>query len=135
PDNRRYIFNLRPNLVWSDGTPITSEQVVASFRRLLDPRTAAPAAAQMYVIKNARAVNTGKMEPAALGGTAATGTVAIELEAPVPDLPSLLAAAFAVSVPPQAFANPDGWTRPGAMVGNGAFTLQAWEPQSHITLV
>ncbi len=135
PDARRYVFNLRPGLVWSDGTPLTPEQVVASFRRLLDPKTAAPAAAQMYVIRNARAVNTGKMEPSALGVTAAAGTVAIELEAPVAYLPSLLAAAFAVVVPPQAFANPDGWTRPGILVGNGAFTLKEWEPQSHITLV
>lgn len=134
PDNRRYVFNLRPNLTWSDGAPLTPEQVAASFRRLLDPKTAAPAAAQMYAIKNARAVNTGKMEGSALGVTAAAGTVAIELEAPVPYLPSLLAAAFAVVVPPQAFNNPDGWTRPGVMVGNGAFTLEGWEPQSQITL-
>ncbi len=135
PDNRRYVFNLRSGLVWSDGSALTPEQVVASFRRLLDPKTAAPAAAQMYVIKNARSVNTGKMELSSLGVTAAAGTVAIELEAPVPYLPSLLAAAFAVVVPPQAFANPDGWTRPGVIVGNGAFTLVGWEPQSHITLV
>lgn len=135
PDSKRYVFNLRPGLQWSDGSPLTADQVVASFRRLLDPKTAAPAAAQMYVIRNARAVNTGKMAPAALGVTAAAGTVAIELEAPVPYLPSLLAAAFAVVVPPQAFANPDGWTRPGAIVGNGAFTLRDWQPQSHITLL
>ncbi|MGE4063283.1 MAG: peptide ABC transporter substrate-binding protein [Rhodospirillaceae bacterium] len=135
PDGRRYVFNLRPGLVWSDGTPLTAEHVVASFRRLLDPKTAAPGAAQMFVIKNARAVNTGQMPPSALGVTAAVGTVALELEAPVPYLPSLLAASFAVVVPPQAHASPDSWTRPGTIVGNGAFVLSQWEPQSHITLV
>ncbi len=133
PDGRRYIFNLRPDLVWSDGSALTSEQVVASFRRLLDPKTAAPAAAQMYVIKNARAVNTGAMPPAALGVTSAAGTVALELEAPVPYLTSLLASAFSVVVPPQAFTS-DAWTRPGTLVSNGAFTLDAWEPQSRIVL-
>jgi oligopeptide transport system substrate-binding protein len=135
PDLRRYVFNLRPNLVWSNGAPLEPDQIVASFRRLLDPKIAAPGAAQMYVIKNARAVNTGAMPPEALGVSAAAGTIAIELEAPVPYLPSLLAASFAVVVPPQAHENPDAWTRPGAIVGNGAFTLQEWEPQSHITLV
>lgn len=134
PDFTRYVFNLRPNLVWSDGAPITPEQIVASFRRLLDPKTAAPGAAQMYVIKNARAVNTGALPLEALGVTAAPGTVALDLEAPVPYLPSLLAAAFAVVVPPVAHTKPDTWTRPGTLVGNGAFTLQEWEPQSHITL-
>lgn len=134
PDGRRYVFNLRPNLTWSDGAPLTAEHVAASFRRLLDPKTAAPAAAQMYVIKNGRAVNTGAMPPAALGVSAAAGTVALELEAPVPYLTSLLASAFAVVVPPQAFATPDGWTRPGALVGNGAFVLESWEPQSRIVL-
>lgn len=135
PDNRRYVFNLRPGLVWSDGSPLTPEHVVASFRRLLDPKTAAPGAAQMYVIKNARSVNTGAMPTSALGVTAAAGTVALELEAPTPYLPALLAAAFAVVVPPQAHATPEAWTRPGVLVGNGAFTLSEWEPQSHITLV
>ncbi len=133
PDGRRYIFNLRPDLVWSDGSPLTPAQVAASFRRLLDPKTAAPAAAQMYVIKNARAVNTGAMPVEALGVTSAPGTVALELDAPVPYLTSLLASAFAVVVPPQAFSG-DAWTRPGALVSNGAFTLEAWEPQSRIVL-
>lgn len=134
PDGRRYVFNLRPGLTWSDGAPLTPDQVVASFQRLLDPKTAAPAAAQMYPIKNARAVNTGAMPVSALGVSAAADTVALELEAPTPYLAALLASAFAVVVPPQAIANPDGWTKPGALVGNGAFTLERWEPQSQLVL-
>jgi oligopeptide transport system substrate-binding protein len=138
PDGLRYVFNLRPGLVWSDGRALTPDDVVNSFRRLLDPTTAAPAAAQMYAIKNARAVNTGASPPTMLGVTAASGpvasTIAIELEAPVPYLTALLAGAFAVIVPPVALQNPDGWTRPGAWVGNGAFILETWEPQNRLVL-
>lgn len=134
PDGRRYIFNLRPGVVWSDGTPLTAEDVAASFRRLMDPKTAAPAAAQMYVIKNGRAVNTGKAPLSALGVSAADRTVALELEAPTPYLPALLASAFAVVVPPVARTDPDDWTRPGTIVGNGAFTLASWLPQDRIVL-
>lgn len=134
PDGLRYVFNLRPGLAWSDGTPLTPEHVAASFRRLLDPKTASPAAAQMYVLKNARAVNTGALPPAALGVSTAPGTVALDLEAPAPYLLSLLAGAFAVAVPPAAAADPDGWTKGGALTGNGAFALESWTPQDRIVL-
>lgn len=37
-----WTFHLRPNLKWSDGTPLTAEDFVYSWRRVADPRTAAP---------------------------------------------------------------------------------------------
>lgn len=38
---RGWWFQLRPNLRWSDGRPLTGEDVVASWRRLLHPKTGA----------------------------------------------------------------------------------------------
>lgn len=134
PDGRRYIFNLRPGLVWSDGTPLTAAHVVASFRRLLDPRTAAPQAAQMYVIRNGRAVNTGAMPVEALGIGIDGDGIAIDLEVPAPYLPALLASAFAAVVPPQAIVDPEGWTKSAPLIGNGAFVLEIWAPQDRIVL-
>ena len=47
--------------------PIDSATFVWSLRRLFDPRTAAPSASLLYVIRNAREVNTGALPPERLG--------------------------------------------------------------------
>ncbi len=44
PDGVTYTFNLRPNLTFSDGTPLTSADVVYSIDRALDPKTQSPTA-------------------------------------------------------------------------------------------
>ncbi len=55
-----YTFTLRPNLKWSDGSPLTAADFEYSFRRLMLPETAARYASFLYPIRNARAVNTGR---------------------------------------------------------------------------
>ena len=52
-NGRTYTFHLRSNAVWSTGEPITADDVVYSWQRLLDPKTAALYAGQLYYLKNA----------------------------------------------------------------------------------
>jgi ABC-type oligopeptide transport system substrate-binding subunit len=52
---------------WSDGHPITAYDFVYSWRRFVDPQTAAPLAFQFIVLKNAREVISGKRPPEDLG--------------------------------------------------------------------
>jgi len=59
-DATRYSFTLR-EAVWSDGTPLDAECVVASWRRMLDPATAAEYAYQLWAIKGARAYSSGRI--------------------------------------------------------------------------
>jgi oligopeptide transport system substrate-binding protein len=136
PEGTRYTFRLRPGLMWSDGAPLTSEDALYSFRRLMDPKTAGVYAQLMYLLKNGRAVNSGAMPLENLGVSAPDpATVILELEAPAPYLPEILANAFAVFVPRHVIMKTgEGWTRPGVMVSNGAFTLDSWEPQNRIAL-
>lgn len=42
PDGETLTFDLRTDARWSDGTPVTATDFVYSFRRVLDPLTAAP---------------------------------------------------------------------------------------------
>ncbi|MCD9186850.1 MAG: peptide ABC transporter substrate-binding protein [Pyrinomonadaceae bacterium] len=61
PKVDEFIFNLRKNGKWSDGTPITANDFVYSFRRGFDPETASRTASLGYFIKYAEAFNGGQV--------------------------------------------------------------------------
>lgn len=52
-DGLIYTFHLRKDLRWSDGLPLTADDFVFAFRRLVDPATAADFAYIQFPIKNA----------------------------------------------------------------------------------
>jgi oligopeptide transport system substrate-binding protein len=84
-DGLRWTFQLRRDLRWSDGTPLTADDFVYSFQRLLDPATAASLAYFMYTLKNAAAVNGGRLPANALGVSAPDAlTLVLDLEQPYP---------------------------------------------------
>ena len=134
-DGLTYTWHLREGLEWSDGTPFTAADFVYSFRRLFDPATASPFASLLYPIAGAQAVNRGLIDPDELGVRAADDlTLVMELEHPTPYLPQILIHR-ALPVPRHVVetAGPR-WARPGTLVGNGAFTLKEWIPQTHVRL-
>ena len=47
-DGTVYTFKLRQDAAWSDGSPVTADDFVYSFRRLEDPATAAEYASMLY---------------------------------------------------------------------------------------
>ncbi|REJ68822.1 MAG: peptide ABC transporter substrate-binding protein [Planctomycetota bacterium] len=60
-DSRRITFHLRDDALWSDGTPVTADDFVYSYRRLLDPLTAAQYAYQLYYVVGAEKYNRGQV--------------------------------------------------------------------------
>ena len=53
---------------WSDGTTITAEDFIYSWRRVVDPATATPLGGfYLHCIKNGRDINAGKLDPKFLG--------------------------------------------------------------------
>ena len=136
PDGKTWTFILRTGLKWSDGAPITVDDVVFSFRRFLDPKTAGELASTMYAIKNARLVNTGKLPVEQLGVAAPKpDTVVFTLEYPAPYLAALLANGTSSIVPKHVITKRgDDWIKPGNAVSNGAFMLKEWIPNGGITL-
>lgn len=135
-DGLTYTFALREALKWSDGAPLTAQDFVYSFRRILDPETAAPSAALLYLIKNAEAVNRGRLSVEALGVTAPDDrTLIIELVEPAPYFPELIVHRGLPAPRHVIERKTRGWTQPGTMVSNGAFVLDEWIPQNHVRLV
>ena len=126
-DNRVWTFTLRDDARWSDGAPLTAQDFVYSWQRLVDPKTTSPFAwfAALAGIQNAQAIIDGKASPDKLGVSAVDArTLKVQLDKPVPFFASL-AANFAFYPVPKATIDKLGndWTRPGNLVGNGAYTL------------
>ena len=136
-DGKTYTFKLRADAVWSDGSPVTAEDFVYSFRRLQDPATAAEYASMLYPVVNAEEVNTGKAKPEEIGVKAIDATtLEIQLKAPTPYFLEMLThqAAYPVN---KASIEKDGadWIKAGKLVSNGAYTLAEWVPNDHIKMI
>jgi oligopeptide transport system substrate-binding protein len=134
-DNLTWTFTLRPGLVWSDGTPITAQQVADSWLRCLDPNTGAEYASLLTdVIKGAAEFNAGTGPRSGVAVRALDSrTFQFNTKVPAPYVLSMLCHyAFAI-VPTQAIAKyGDRWTLPENFVGNGPFVLKEWKPQEII---
>lgn len=81
-EGNKLIFELRDNLKWSDGSDLTIDDIIFSFRRALDPKTAARFADLLYPIKNAKEINEGKLDKSKLGVENINGKLVITLDKP-----------------------------------------------------
>jgi oligopeptide transport system substrate-binding protein len=137
-DGTVYTFHLRDDGKWSNGDPVTAGDFVYSFRRAVDPALAADYAPILAPIVNASAIIAGEnTDLSSLGVAAIDGhTLQMTLNAPTPYILGLLTHNISFPVH-QATVEEygDDWTRPGNMVGNGAFMLEDWVPQSQLTVV
>lgn len=135
PDGLTWTFHLREHQ-WSDGQPVTSDDFLFAWRRILDPKTASAYAYYLHLIKNGEAVNTGKMPGTELGVTAPDDkTLVVTLEHPAPYLVEYMTHVSTFPVPRHVVeAKGAAWARAGSYVGNGAYTLVEWIPNDHVTL-
>ncbi len=142
-DRLTWTFHLRPNLKWSDDSPLTAADFVQSWRRLLTPAVAAENAYYLHAIKNAESFNQGKIsDPAAIGVNAPDDrTVVVNLARPTPYFPLLVAQPSTYPVNLRVLerfgaATKRGthWTRPGNLVGNGPFVLKEWIPNARLVV-
>ncbi len=126
-DGLVWTFHLR-EAQWSDGVPVTADDFVFAFRRSLDPKTADEAIALIYFIKNAQAVNGGKLPIEAVGVRATDAhTLEITLEHPAPYLPEVAKHIVMAPLPKHAVEKwGDAWSRPEHYVSNGPFTPAEW---------
>ncbi|HTW35197.1 MAG TPA: peptide ABC transporter substrate-binding protein [Rhizomicrobium sp.] len=136
PDGKTWTFHLRPH-VWSDGTPVTSHDFAFAWRRILNPRTAANYAYNLWLFKNAQSITEGKLKPKALGvETPDDSTLILHLEHPAPYLPQLLMHETTYPLPRHVVEKyGNAWSSAEHYASNGAFMLKEWSPGDHITLV
>lgn len=96
-DKKRWTFYLRQNACFSDGTPITAEDVRRSWIQLLET-PGAPYSSMLDIIEGAQELRTGKGSAGDVAITAvSTDAVSIRLKTPASYLPRLLChSAFSV---------------------------------------
>ncbi len=137
PDGLTYTFKLRPGMAWSDGTPVTAEDFVYSYRRVQQPETAARYAQWFWAVKNAQAINQGKAAADQMGVRAVDPlTFEVTLAVPSPIFLELNATIMGYPVPRHVVEKFGAeWTAPGNHVGNGAYKLTERVPQTRVTLV
>ncbi|WP_284778173.1 peptide ABC transporter substrate-binding protein [Agrobacterium sp. lyk4-40-TYG-31] len=136
-DGTVYTFKIRADAKWSDGSPVTAEDFVFSFKRVEDPKTAAKYANILYPIKNAEKLNKGEGKLDDLGIKAVDEkTLEITLERPTPFFLELLAHQTALPVSKASVEkNGADFVKPGVMVSNGAYTLQSHVPNDSLIVV
>lgn len=136
-DGLTYTFHLR-DAKWSDGKPVTAQDFEYSFKRLLDPNTAAEYAYQGYYILNGENFNTGKIKDAGEIGVKALDDKTLEVKLAMPCKYFLSLMSFLCYLPSRqdlvtqhkdAFAS-----APEKMAFNGPFILKEWNHDQNLTL-
>ncbi|PID49696.1 MAG: oligopeptide ABC transporter substrate-binding protein OppA [Proteobacteria bacterium] len=138
-DNQVYTFKLRDTAKWSNGDPVTAEDFVYSFRRVVDPATASPYAwfLEMAQIKNSAQIIKGEAKPETLGVKALDEhTLEITLESPLPYFINMTAHTTMVPAHRATVEKyGDKWTSPENIVSNGAYKLSNWVVNEKIEMV
>ena len=131
------MFKLRKNAKWSNGDPVTAEDFVYGMRRFVDPATASKYASTYGVfLQNAKEIIDGK-KPVTELGVKAVDANTVEIKTPfpagfLPEVVSNLQLGPIHKATIEKFGK--DWTKPGNIVGNGAFTLKDWQVNSKIVL-
>lgn len=122
---REIIFHLRPGLTFSDGSPITGEDVVRSWMRIVDPKAPSPLLSLIADVKGALEYARGdNSDPKSVGLSANGLDVDVKLNRPATDFVSIVASPTFAVLPPGVGKDP-GALLPAGFVGSGAYVLKA----------
>lgn len=133
-DGLTYTFKIRNNDKWQDGTPVTANDFVYGWQRVVNPKTASQYAYLMDGIQNYQEIQNGKMGPDKLGVTAPNkDTLVVHLSKPVPYFKLLVA--FPVFFPEQKSAiekyGKAYGTTSAKTAYNGPFKPAGWDGTSN----
>ncbi|MGC4000771.1 MAG: ABC transporter substrate-binding protein [Anaeromyxobacter sp.] len=143
PDGRVYTFYLRHNSKWSNGETVTARDFVP----LLEARTVAgqrqPSTPTSSTTCTARKISTKATSPTSIRSASRSKTTSPSRSPSITPHPSFsISAPFATLLPGarrihRALRARAGvsWTKPGNLVGNGAFTLKEWRLFDRIRVV
>ncbi|RIY33838.1 hypothetical protein CKF59_06095, partial [Psittacicella gerlachiana] len=138
-DGLTWTFNLRKDATWSDGKPVTAQDFVYAWQRLVSPENAS-----VYIdylgtanVKNAKEIAQGKLPATSLGVKALDDyTLEVHLTQATPWFTQLVTLGVLAPVRQDKIEQyGDQWTHPKYFVGNGPYVLTENIINGHITFV
>ncbi|MGH7211313.1 MAG: ABC transporter substrate-binding protein, partial [Acetobacteraceae bacterium] len=120
PDPKTWTFTIRQGVAWHDGSPLTADDVVATFERLLDPKVGSSAGSIYHgVLSHGNIEKVGDFD------------VRFHLDTAFVDFPYLVSAfAYQSAILPKNYEM-GSFTKGG--IGTGAFILRQYVPQQSAT--
>jgi oligopeptide transport system substrate-binding protein len=136
-DGSVWTFRLRKDTQWSNGDALTAHDFAWSWKRQLDPATAAPYSAFLYDLKNGEAFNKGHIKDRDAVGVKSLDdyTLQATLEGPRSYFPVLVA--YFAALPahqPSVEKHGDKWTEASNIISNGPWMLESWDHNRRFTL-
>jgi oligopeptide transport system substrate-binding protein len=137
-DKVTWTFHVRKDAKFSDGTPVTAQTFVDTWRRVADPKTASHYAGTMYFIKGFREANTGQAGVDAVAVKALDdNTFQTVTNAPAAYMTTLLATEWVSFPEPMHIINKVGkdWINdPKTLVSNGPFRVASMKQDQELIL-
>ena len=142
-DGKEYIFKLNKNAKWSNGEPVTADDFVWSWKRILTASLGSQYPDMLYYLEGAYEYHNGLTNNFDEVGVKAldTHTLKVNLKNPTPFFIGLLSHYSTWPVHKETvlkYGDIDDrngeWTRPGNFVCNGPFQLKTWELNNKIVV-
>ncbi|MFK5971323.1 MAG: peptide ABC transporter substrate-binding protein [Candidatus Marithrix sp.] len=132
-----YIFYLRQDVKWTNGDPVTANDVVWTIRRNIIPKTNSPYAHTLYILQNAKAIHQGKITDIRELGVRAIDdyTLEFKLEHAASYFPALTSL-WTYRPLPRKIVKKYGkdWTKPDNIQTNGSYMLTEWDKGNKLVL-
>ncbi len=142
-DGKEYIFNINKNAKWSNGEPVTADDFVWSWKRILTASLGSQYPDMLYYLVGAYEYHNGLIDDFDQVGVKSVDkhTLKVNLKNPTPFFLGLLSHYSTWPVHKETvlkFGDIDDrngeWTRPGNFVCNGPFQLKTWELNNKIVV-
>jgi len=122
---RTAVFTLREGLTFSDGSPLTAEDVRRSWMRVLDPAAPSPLASLLDDVQGAADYQRGRGSAEAVGLEADGRTFTVRFTRPSTDFAAVAASPTLAVVPPSAGADPAAFSPGAGFVASGGYVPAA----------
>ena len=142
-DGKEYIFKLNKNAKWSNGDPVTADDFVWSWKRILTASLGSQYPDMLYYLVGAYEYHNGEIDNFDEVGIKAldSHTLKVNLKNPTPFFIGLLSHYSTWPVHKETVLKHGDiddrngeWTRPGNFVCNGPFQLKTWELNNKIVV-
>ncbi|WGL59062.1 peptide ABC transporter substrate-binding protein [Pigmentibacter sp. JX0631] len=134
-NNKTYIFKIRSNAKWSDGTQVTAEHCALPIKRLMNPNISTIVGFSAFPILNSKKVFEGKLSQKFLGVQVINPrTLLLKLEHPFPHFLELLSSINYVCLHPRSYDKNGKFIEHFPTMSNSAYQIQSYEEDKYIIL-